>query len=677
MQSTEYMFVPVTAPATAPKAAPAKGRDRYLDTLRAIAIFRVVFYHGFGFSWLPWVPAMGIMFALAGSLMVRSIDKSAKQAVISRFRRLVPVVWAFGLIWVPLMIWHDGGPSNWAADGTPAKPVWQLAFWILPAGDPPGSQWGEVAWGVLWYLKTYLWFVALSPVLLWAFRKRSWTPWLVFPLPFLLMVAADHNLIPSNGWYGSTLYDTLTYMGCWLIGFAHGTGLLKRLPLWLLVTIGGAVAGLGLWYMSGPGNAQAIDDGAKTWVIENSNFALGLYSFGIVFILMRFSSRMEWLKKHPIIDRIITIMNARAVTIYLWHNSALTLSSLAADKIGFYPWYFWFPLTWVLIFGFVLGFGWVEDFAARRKPELLPGKKKKPAPTDAAAATEQTSAVPGGEPQRAYDVEATAVGGFAPVSPGPAGPGRVYGNEPQYQDARYGDGRYDDRRYRDDRYDDRYQDAAYQQARYQGQGGSHGEPYQERDHDRRPREYGGGREYEGRQHGSREYGSSEYGARGNDPRGYEPHGHDQRVPDQGRYDQGTYDQGGYDQGRYDQGGYDQRGGDPRDRRDQRSGGQDDYRGDGYDRGRRYPAQEYGAGQRPPAQPGPSQQPPSQQPPSQRFPSQQYGGQVYGAPRPGPEDDRRTTYGGAASVPRPRTFDDQPRTFDDQPDAEGDWRPAPR
>lgn len=50
------------------------GRDRYLDLLRAVALGRVVIYHIFGWAWLTILfPSMGVMFALAGSLMARSL----------------------------------------------------------------------------------------------------------------------------------------------------------------------------------------------------------------------------------------------------------------------------------------------------------------------------------------------------------------------------------------------------------------------------------------------------------------------------------------------------------------------------------------------------------------------------------------------------------------------------
>ena len=53
---------------------PKPGRDRYLDLLRSIALVRVVVYHLFGWAWLTVLfPSMGVMFALAGSLMARSL----------------------------------------------------------------------------------------------------------------------------------------------------------------------------------------------------------------------------------------------------------------------------------------------------------------------------------------------------------------------------------------------------------------------------------------------------------------------------------------------------------------------------------------------------------------------------------------------------------------------------
>ena len=88
-----YSHAPAHAPAPAPAAvvpapeeppapaAPKKpGRDRYLDLLRSIALVRVVLYHIFGWAWLTVLfPSMGVMFALAGSLMARILTAAAAQ----------------------------------------------------------------------------------------------------------------------------------------------------------------------------------------------------------------------------------------------------------------------------------------------------------------------------------------------------------------------------------------------------------------------------------------------------------------------------------------------------------------------------------------------------------------------------------------------------------------------
>ncbi|MBG6183441.1 hypothetical protein IWX65_001392 [Arthrobacter sp. CAN_A214] len=55
------------------------GRDRYLDLLRAIALVRIVALHTFfNAVWLTVVfPSLGVMFALAGALMARSLERPA------------------------------------------------------------------------------------------------------------------------------------------------------------------------------------------------------------------------------------------------------------------------------------------------------------------------------------------------------------------------------------------------------------------------------------------------------------------------------------------------------------------------------------------------------------------------------------------------------------------------
>src|ERR1041384_5477995 len=94
--------------------APAGSRNRYIDTLRAVAIVRVIIYHAFGWAWLSFVlPAMGVMFAIAGSLMAASLAKAgARKAVWSRIRRLLPALWTFAAVALPIMFWHGWSASD-------------------------------------------------------------------------------------------------------------------------------------------------------------------------------------------------------------------------------------------------------------------------------------------------------------------------------------------------------------------------------------------------------------------------------------------------------------------------------------------------------------------------------------------------------------------------------------
>lgn len=350
-------------PAPKPKSG---GRDRYFDALRAVALVRVVTYHTFGWAWAGMVfPSMGVMFALAGTLMAKSLERPAFKVVKSRMRRLLPPFWFWGAFVVVAMLIHDWMPG------------WQIVFWIVPVGDPPGNQWGVQAWEILWYLRTYLWFVLLSPLLLWIFRKA--------PIPVLLLslvpiVVFQYGWTPPWNRFGSALTDLATYLFCWLVGFAHREGVLQRLKPPLVVVASLAALAFGGWYAFG----HQAEFG--TYDLDEIPLAQAFFSAGFVTLLMYFKAYYEvdfaWLARFKRLDRIVTIFNGRAVTIYLWHEIALVLAVPLIDQFwkvpAFERWlplesqWFMFGIGWVLIWIAIPLFGWVEDVAAKKKPKLLP-----------------------------------------------------------------------------------------------------------------------------------------------------------------------------------------------------------------------------------------------------------------------------------------------------------------
>ncbi|MDX2526580.1 acyltransferase family protein [Streptomyces europaeiscabiei] len=369
-----------------PSAPPAPGRDRYFDLLRGLAIFRVVLYHLAGWSWLPLVfPSMGVMFALAGNLMARSLKRPALGVVRGRLRRLLPPVWLLGVVGVTGMVAQGWGPDPYW------HPLWwwfHLTFWILPVSEPPyadglpgvhgfiGADWAVELAGPLWYVRTYIWFVVLSPVLLRALRRLPVVTVLA-PIALAAVFELGWLVVPGER-LTSGLTDFSTFGACWILGMAHQEGILKRLPRYVVPSVAPAVALVGLWY------ALRHDYGADN-DLDDMPFAQSLWSVAVVALLLHLSpSWPQWPPRLRRWDGVITFLNSRAVTIYLWHTTCIMIAAAQWDRlwdVAFLeqnaPWLLesvWpvLVLTWLLVVACVVAFGWAEDLAARRRPRLWP-----------------------------------------------------------------------------------------------------------------------------------------------------------------------------------------------------------------------------------------------------------------------------------------------------------------
>lgn len=341
-------------------------RNRYLDLLRAAAIIRVIVYHLFGWPWLSiLLPAMGIMFALAGSLTAASLDRrGGGQVIVSRLRRLVPPLWLLGAIAVPLMLalgWRDeeGGEFPFR--------LHQLAYWVLPVGEPPGSDRAADVWEPLWYLRAYVWFVILSPVMYAVYRRIGWLA-VAAPLVAMAVLDATGFGFTSNN-ADAAMWDFVTYGACWIAGFAHHDGRLARTRP--IVVVGAAVA-LGAaagWWLYGH-----HQDGYDLNEVAESQ---ALWSIAVVLLVLRWKPPMTWLARVRPLDAAVTLLNNRAVTVYLWHNTAIAavwpvLGLVALDDLGALDRPVDLATALVLTAGAVVAFGWAEDLAARRRPRLWP-----------------------------------------------------------------------------------------------------------------------------------------------------------------------------------------------------------------------------------------------------------------------------------------------------------------
>jgi peptidoglycan/LPS O-acetylase OafA/YrhL len=346
-------------------------RNRYLDLLRAAAIVRVVVYHLFGWPWLSiLLPAMGIMFALAGSLTAASLDRrGAGRVITSRLRRLLPPLWLLALIAVPVML-HFGwrGEEDGEHPFSPAR----LAFWILPLGDPPGSDKGVDIWEPLWYVRAYVWFVLLSPLLYLAYRRVGWV---LVAAPVALIAALDRTGFALPGTADAAMWDFATYGACWIAGFAHHDGRLARLR-WPVVAGAAAVLGVTAMYWL---NGHPGEDGG--YDLNDVAESQALWSLAVVLLVLRWQPGMAWLSRIRPLDAAVTLLNNRAVTVYLWHNIAIAaiwpvLGYVALDDLGVLDAPVDLVAALVLTAGAVLAFGWAEDLAAGRRPALWPARQQ-------------------------------------------------------------------------------------------------------------------------------------------------------------------------------------------------------------------------------------------------------------------------------------------------------------
>ncbi|MFF3873155.1 acyltransferase [Streptomyces sp. NPDC001978] len=379
---------------TPPPVKPS-GRDRYLDLLRSIALVRVVVYHLFGWAWLTVLfPSMGVMFALAGSLMARSLSRPPLSVIKSRVRRLLPPLWAFSAVALALMFAGGWNPVKDPDNGGTWGLV-KLIDYIIPIGAPPfpwhvGSKsglledtWAVQAAGPLWYLRAYLWFVVASPLLLWAFRKAPW-PTLLAPLGLTAIVGT--GLVSIPGETGNAITDFAVYGGCWVLGFAHHEGVLGRVPRYVAVSCSALVMAFALWWASG-------HLGPDGWDLNDIPLAQAMWSFGFVVILLQYSPSWQELPgRLARWDKLVTLSNNRAVTIYLWHNLLIMATVPIIDQAYNLPfmendrataaldstYMLWmFFLVWPLIGLTIVAFGWIEDIAAKRSPRLWPNGVKR------------------------------------------------------------------------------------------------------------------------------------------------------------------------------------------------------------------------------------------------------------------------------------------------------------
>jgi peptidoglycan/LPS O-acetylase OafA/YrhL len=325
-------------------------RNRYLDLLRAVATVRVVIYHVTGWAAFTVVlPAMSVMFALAGSLMAASLDRFGVWAVERRIRRLLPSLWVLAAIAVAAML--ATGTSTWNT---------MLLLWGFPIDTPEATGWWVQGLSHTWYLRDFLWMVLLSPLVLPVYRRFPLAT-IVTPYLVLIVITVAGLTVPP------VAQSLALYGGAWLLGFAHHDGHLERLGRRRLLGIAAAVAVAAVAWI-------AAHPGPRGWDLNDIPLGNALWSAAFILIALGCV--------RPVIggNRVLTVLNARALTIYLWHVPVVVAVTHFGERHGL-PIVGWDGISWrltvvaVLLACLIVAVGWIEDVAAGRPPVLLPGRR--------------------------------------------------------------------------------------------------------------------------------------------------------------------------------------------------------------------------------------------------------------------------------------------------------------
>lgn len=325
-----------------------RGRDRFLDVIRSLALARVILWHTWSAAWLTWFPAMPAMFFATGALLDDSVERRGWWPTVrQRARRLLIPFWVYGAVSVSVMVlggWRPG-PGD-------------LVGWILPVVDPVGSPQLRGLWVPLWYVRAYVWFVLAAGVLRWLVRRIGFATPVVFAAVTVAMWAAEQasrtDLLPLP------VLDLLTYGTFVTAGMCYAAR--DRIVPATRTAVSAAVL-------------FGVAAVAEVWRFGPDDLVVNRSA--VLTMLVGGAGLMVMLALHPFLSQVggragrsVDVVIRRTLTIYLWHGFGLVAAAELVDA-RFDPG----PLRWMLSLavvvvvtaGCVAAVGWVEDVAAGRR----------------------------------------------------------------------------------------------------------------------------------------------------------------------------------------------------------------------------------------------------------------------------------------------------------------------
>ena len=342
--------------------APAAGRDPALDLLRAVALGRVVLWHAFAAPWMTAFTAIPLMFFVTGTLLGPGESSRRYRVVLGRrLRRVLLPLWVYGVV-------VAAAGAHLHADGATASVpswdvLWRALTWVLPFVDPAGSDWhGGWFSNHLWYIRAYVWVLALYPVFA-AFARKAGLAACVLGLLIVQLEVATATGVPffGRGQPRVVLGDLATYGLFVVLGIAHARR--TTTPARRTLAVAAASAGAGAF-------AFAVAFGVPRGGVNESYPLLALCGLFWLFAAGACEDPIRRLVSAGRLRTTTRTVCRRAVTIYLWHPAAIVGAyALVGDGFAFGP-VAVVIVTLLLTAIAVAVVGWVEDVAAVRRPRV-------------------------------------------------------------------------------------------------------------------------------------------------------------------------------------------------------------------------------------------------------------------------------------------------------------------
>ena len=342
------------------------GRNTFLDTVRAVALVRVMLWHTYGHPAITVaLAAMPAMFFVSGSLYARTRERRPMGKTLwRRLRRILLPLWLFTYV-----AFAHQALVDYLTVGHLTFEWWRPLQWALPVTTPFSPHVDGAWWGShLWYLRCFVYLLLAAPLLLWLWRKSGLAS-LALPVAAL----AAFQWVPALQSTSPAVQDFVLYAFFWMLGHAYNDGRLARLSTqWRLAcTIVFAVLAAVWWTASPP----------PFGFVNASYQAHLLVGLAWLFAILTLEGPIGRLGAARWSSPVVFWVSSRAVTFYLWHVIAVwmawsvasrLLDPLAPASVSV------LVMTVVFTVVFTVAFGWLEDIAAGRQPHVWPRRTPQP-----------------------------------------------------------------------------------------------------------------------------------------------------------------------------------------------------------------------------------------------------------------------------------------------------------